>query len=136
MSKGFLFLRSPQNNGDVVKHEWTYDPTSAINDEYDNVDSSMFLSPDEIVAHQLTDLSTENVEFLKNMKADDLITMHSTYGRWIRNSYGLWHPNNPHVIKDDLGDGHPDGISMNVITKIYKNLTEPHGAYNSAMSII
>lgn len=31
-----------------------------------------------------------------------------SFGRWIRNSYGLWDPQNPHVVRDP--EPNPDGV--------------------------
>lgn len=135
MSNSFYFLKI---NGKIQKFEYIYSNNDR-NEIWKNIPFSEFLSVNEIVEHQLKELPAETKVDFSKMAEDDLIMMHHTYGTWIRNSYGLWHPNNPFVIKNDLGDGHPDGLSMLVIKGIHKRLTTIvviEDAFQDAMSIV
>jgi hypothetical protein len=101
---------------------------------WEQLPSTAFLSVDEILRDMPDRISNEDQIWIKEHKPDELISLHHSLGRWIRNTYGLWHPNNPLVIKDDLGDGHPDGISQRIIEKFYAKLNT--SAYDDAMTIL
>ena len=82
-----------------------------------------FLSLEEMaheVAHGV--LVGDGRGYFAAMKREDLITLHHGLGMHIRNIFGLWHPNNPNVVPGDLGDGHPDGVSMCVIERAWELL--------------
>lgn len=104
---------------------------------WDSLTAEHFLSVSEIVLDLCLNVSKEDRNWIKVMKTSDLIGLHHTVGQYIRNTYGLWHPNQPMVIKDDLGDGHPDGISMIILEKFHAYLNNPdEQAYQDAMSIL
>jgi hypothetical protein len=131
-NKSWYFLKV---NGNIEQVEYSYE-NDGPNEEWNNIPSSQFLSVDEIAEHQLKQLTIEDLRFFATVEKSELIMMHHSYGRWIRNSYGLWHPKNPFVVPNDLGDGHPDGLSMLTIEAIYKRCTAPRDAFKDAMSII
>lgn len=139
MSKTWYFLKV---DGNVTKVEFEYDLNKKLEEHtaWNSIPIDQFLSVTEIAEHQLKQLPKEQLLTMSNMKKDELIGMHFGYGMWLRNSYALWHPNNPHVIKDDLGDGHPDGLSMLAIEEMYKRLTTSElteiDAFQDAMSIV
>lgn len=143
MPDGFYFLKI---DGKVQKYDYPYNnDKNSSNEVWKNIPASQFLSVNEIAEHQLEQLTCEQLLSMSKMEKKELIGLHFTYGMWMRNSYGLWHPNNPFIIKDDLGDGHPDGLSMLVIEEIHKRLTtfvptsgrvEASDAFQDAMSIV
>lgn len=132
MTDGCYYLK---NNGVVERVRYHYN-SEGPNEQWNNIPSSQFLSVKEIAEHQLMTMQPIDKSYIVQLAKEDLITMHHGYGRWIRNMYGLWHPNNPSVIPNDLGDGHPDGLSMLVIEEIYKRLTTKSDAFQDAMSIV
>lgn len=96
--------------------------------------------PDEkqIVEHLASALDEHDRGKLIEMgDADDLAMIHHGFGTWVRNTYNLWHAENPHTLKGyepELKDGvdysprHPDAVSGRIIEALYKKLKEqPHG---------
>jgi hypothetical protein len=122
-------------NGNVQPVEFTFEP-NVVNEKWENIPADQFLSVQEIADHQMSTIGDEDRKFFSTVDKSDLIMMHHSYGQWIRNTYGLWHKNNPFVIPGDPGDGHPDGLSMLVIEEIYKRCSAKNNAYDHAMSII
>lgn len=131
MSSNWYFLKV---KGNIEKVEYTYE-ANIVNEIWESIPASQFLSVEEIAGHQLARISSEDLKFFRETEKKDLIGMHHSYGRWIRNSYGLWHPNNPFVVKGDLEDGHPDGLSMLVLELIHKRCNQ-YNAFQDAMSIV
>lgn len=131
MSNNWYFLKV---NGIVKQVDFSYEP-NIVNEEWDNIPAEQFLSVKEIADHQLAELKSDDLKFFREVEEKELITLHHSYGRWVRNSYALWHPNNPFVIPDDLDDGHPDGLSMLVIKEIHKRCNR-YDAFQDAMSIV
>ena len=66
------------------------------------------------------ELSKEDLQWIKKMKKDRLITLHHSLGRWIRNSFGLWGKNEP--LKKSCGEFHPDSVSFVIIEKLWEDL--------------
>lgn len=136
MSETSYFLK---HNGKVERTTFPY-THGAENKEWNSIPQEQFLSVKEIAKHQLSQLTTEQLQEFKNIPQDDLIGLHHGYGMWIRNNYALWHPKNPYVIPGDLGDCHPDGLSQRAIEEMHRMLntfipTEP-GAFERAMSVV
>lgn len=61
----------------------------------------------------------------------ELIQLHHSFGRWVRNWYGLWRENNPLTTLEyvpevvngtDVSSRHPDAVSMRLIEDLYKRL--------------
>lgn len=126
----FYFMKI---NGKVEPVPYLY-INDAPNESWNAIPANQFLSPNEIAEHQLTLLCEADKDYIKRTPSSNLIRMHHSYGMYIRNTYGLWHPNNPNVIKDDLGNGHPDGLSMIAIERLHQLLQ--HDPYDHAMSIV
>jgi hypothetical protein len=72
---------------------------------------------DDVVNCRLGDQDTKN--HIQQMNSDDLISLHQTMGRWIRNSYGLWLDQYPH-----LNNTHPDDFSFEAIKLIHNRITK------------
>ncbi len=51
----------------------------------------------------------------------DLISLHHSFGRWIRNNYGLWKYTHTAELEDgvDYSPFHPDAISMKIIKEAW-----------------
>lgn len=131
MSGNWYFLKI---NG--TTQQFTYPgPLEEGNEIWQNIPADQFLSVKEIADHQLASLQSDDLRFFREVEEKDLITLHFSYGMWLRNSFGLWHPNNPFIIDGDLGDGHPDGLSMLVIKEIHKRCNQ-YDAFQDAMSIV
>jgi uncharacterized pyridoxamine 5'-phosphate oxidase family protein len=84
----------------------------------------MFLTEQEIVEHLFLYVLTEEAKraFRKIDDKQDLIGLHATMGKWIRNKYNLWNEQNPIVSKDPKSPNHPDQISMRIIVTIWERM--------------
>lgn len=107
-----------KRNGKTETIEYSKDNMT----EWENLTTNEFMSVEEIATDVLEKMDDKTKEYVKNTPRKDLIQFHFGTGMAIRNQYGLWHPKNPFVIPGDLGDGHPDGLSMLVINSIHKQL--------------
>lgn len=80
----------------------------------------------------LNQLPQEETEYLKAMKAEDLPSLHHSWGTGIRNECGLWDPDHPLTThwhkfpaERDLRDGvdysmdHPDSVSMDIMKLVH-----------------
>jgi hypothetical protein len=69
-------------------------------------------------------LPEDQKKLLMATNEDDLIMFHHTFGQWLRNNYGLWAPDNPHVVHTDgHHDNFPDQISQRIIERLWTHLT-------------
>lgn len=83
-----------------------------------------FLSSDEILADLVSVLQEDDKKYIAAMPESDLISMHHTLGRHIRNKYWLWHPENPYTDSSDPnGTKHADYTSQRIIERLYTTLT-------------
>lgn len=83
-----------------------------------------FISPEQIANDVLARMSAEDKIEWREAKREELIQVHHTTGRAIRNFYGLWRPENPYTNADDpCGSTHPDQVSQRVIYLVWKRLT-------------
>lgn len=132
-------------NGRIEEFHYTYDMDDQRFDgtspmTWNNIPKDQFLSIDEMADHIISNFQPDDIKTIKSMARDELIKLHHGFGTWVRNTYGLWHPTNPNIIPGDLGDGHPDGVSMRVIETIHdrliNNASSATAAYDHAMSII
>lgn len=84
-----------------------------------------FKTYDQILKDLIKSISVEDTERLIANYEKDLIRFHHTTGRAIRNHYDLWDSNNP-ITRNYQNDAdesrHPDTISMNLITDLWKHL--------------
>jgi len=103
---------------------------------YDTLLENDFLAPDEVIKDLYNTWDDKSKKEFLAVGFDNLITLHHGFGTALRNTYGLWHPKYPGVVPSDLGDGHPDGISMKIIEGLYRYIEQQHGAYDAAMSIV
>lgn len=140
LNENFYFLKV---DGKVEKVVYQYDTEKPAleNGGWKNIPKEQFLSVKEIAQHQLERFSVEQRIEFHDIPKEELGMLHFSYGMWLRNTYGLWHPNNPFVVKDDLGDGHPDGLSMLVIKEMHQMLNtfvpSPRDTrFEDAMSIV
>ncbi len=121
-------LRYKNYLGEVVEAE----TTKAL---FSTLDTRHLLTPNEVVEDMFNIWDDNSKKEFLSVGFNNLITLHHGFGTSIRNTYGLWHPKYPGVIENDLGDGHPDGISMKIIEALYKRFEAQHTAYDNAMSI-
>ena len=84
-----------------------------------------YFSEDEIVTDQIARLTEDNISDLRALKRTDVIGMHHTAGRFIRNYYRLWDEQNPFVNSDPAHDDFPDQISHRVLIKLWEHV---HGS--------
>ena len=115
--------------GDVVRAE----SSKAL---FKTLETQNLLTPEEVVEDLFNSWDQNSKKEFLAVGFENLITLHHGFGMSIRNIYGLWSPNYPGVIPGDLGDGHPDGISMKIIEALYKRIEAQYGAYDAAMTII
>lgn len=67
---------------------------------------------------------SEDFEAIKKFEHRDLIKLHFSLGRYIRNEYGLWDKtsNLENNLKDVVQSDHPDDISMYIIEKFWEHI--------------
>lgn len=101
----------------------------------------------EIVDDIITTLNPEDVHYITNMSLEKMQALHHSTGRSIRNEYKLWDENNPltkqwfldckeseltgtphqHMKEGiDWHPNHPDSVSNDVLTLLWKELNEKH----------
>ena len=102
---------------------------------FKTLDTSNLLTPDEVIEDLFNRWDDNSKKEYLAVGFDKLITLHHGFGMAVRNEYGLWNPKYPGVIDGDLGDGHPDGISMKILEGLYKRIENQYSAYENAMSI-
>ena len=92
---------------------------------------TVFLTFNEIVKDLMTTLSESDKDHIASLPQRDLISLHDTLGRHIRNCYGLWDERNPYVKHHALTttrDGvitdpmHPDQVSQDIIGVLWMRL--------------
>lgn len=81
---------------------------------------------DELAEKVINLLHEDDRQYLKETCKDDLILLHHTLGRHIRNQFGLWELKWTPVIVDgiDVSEDHPDAISMKIIERTWEILKE------------
>jgi len=77
---------------------------------------------DEAVTLILSDMSSENLNILKETERDDLIKYHHGWGTGIRNSFGLWGANDELIKSICNTPCHPDDASMKIIEAVWDEL--------------
>lgn len=78
----------------------------------------------EIVANRL---DSETKDYIKNIPFENIGSLHHSFGRWIRNTFGLWErPAWEPVIIDgvDHAKDHPDEISWRIMQLVHDKLNE------------
>lgn len=81
----------------------------------------------ETVMEWFDELDKNDQESFIAIAEEDLINLHQSLGRSIRNEFKLWeHEWTPELVNDiDCSNDHPDAISMLVITQVWRDLQEP-----------
>ena len=111
----------------VGRYQFSYDD----DDELKKIlDLDMLLSIPEMVECVLGEFSQQDRDDMGALKKDELIHLHHTTGQDIRNAFGLWLEDNPHVT------GHPDDTSMEVMELIWKQLQAPGIGGSTTMEFI
>ena len=77
----------------------------------------------ETVLSWYNESSANSKNEFKTCEEDDLVRYHSSLGRDIRNHFKLWVNYVPEMYEDGMC-GHPDEISMEVITKVWRKVNE------------
>jgi len=82
-----------------------------------------FLTEQEIHDYILQQLSDDDKAHIREMNFDELIMLHHTTGRSIRNDFGLWDKDN-RLVEHDHADHHyfPDQISQRIIENVWKSV--------------
>ena len=74
----------------------------------------------EAVNMLLKEMSPADKNYVKNLKKDDLVLLHHTLGRAIRNNFELWAGNQ--ALLKDVAKPHPDDAAMVIIRELWNNL--------------
>jgi hypothetical protein len=85
-----------------------------------------------LIAHNFNPpMTTEEKEFVRKTGFNPNAYARTEFGRWIRNAYGLWDLNNPHVVLNaETNEGlivdpnFPDNLSGRIIDTIRTRLIE------------
>lgn len=123
MEKIYYILKD-NDNGLIKVKEFEYIDGKSI-----GLTTDMFLNVEEIVHDIITNRLTEDtLAALRNFEKESLIEQHFGFGRWIRNAYGLWLPNNPLTEKNPASDSnkHPDNLSFEIMKMVVKTLQNEH----------
>ncbi len=68
---------------------------------------------EEYTQKAITLLGPSKIKTIRRMDPQNVICMHHTVGRYLRNELGLW--------EKDLNGEHPDDFSMEILKNINKN---------------
>lgn len=88
----------------------------------------VFKSADEIY---ITLINEGVLEDIRNLNPSERGMLHFTFGRYIRNRFLLWHPNNPHTMvklgaesedAQPASKNHPDNFSWEIIRRLLVRL--------------
>ena len=113
-----------------VLSDGTYEPVTYVYDSKKRELHALtegFLSREQILEDLPTRMSKEDLTALKDTPLTELIKFHHGLGRWMRNNYGLWFPENPHIVNE-----HPDDYSFSLITQLWNDLNNDN-AFDRAM---
>lgn len=92
---------------------------------------NQFLNEQQIVEDLLKNLHPTKLGSLAEFKFEDLIQLHHSFGRMIRNEYKLWNQNNPLTLLDyvpqleggcDVNPKHPDAVSFRIMQQVHNKL--------------
>ncbi len=72
----------------------------------------------EAVCELIARLSAKDKTFIASLKESDLITLHHTLGRCIRNEFGLWEGNQK--LLKSCRRKHPDNASSVILASLWK----------------
>jgi hypothetical protein len=72
---------------------------------------------EEAVELIISEMEVEDISFVRQFDEEDLITLHDSFGRHIRNRLGLWEDNKD--LLKDTGKDNPDDASLVIINKIW-----------------
>lgn len=91
--------------------------------EFVTNDDGSYMTDLEIAHHLNTSdlISDEDREWIKGHEYHHLISLHSTVGMWIRNTFGLWAEDNPYSNTSN-NEQHPDSRSYFVMQMYHKIL--------------
>ena len=81
-----------------------------------------YMSAEEIISDIFNArMGAKEKSYIRSMRRDDLPSLHHSFGMWIRNSYGLWSDEYPHITEGV----HPDDFSFEIIEAYYELLINP-----------
>jgi hypothetical protein len=91
---------------------------------------NQYLSPDEIVEDAIGRLLIQDIEIIGNIPKEEMIQFHSHLGMIIRNTYGLWEPENPYTnINSEPNEAgfiddprHPDAVSQWILERMWERI--------------
>lgn len=73
----------------------------------------------DIVMDYLKTIHPYDKHHLQNLNTKDLISLHHSMGRGIRNNYNLWYIK---LEDEPYNNMHPDDLSMEIIKAVHKQL--------------
>lgn len=76
---------------------------------------------EECFTHFKTMLSDADIDFIKNRESE-IISLHHTLGRKLRNQWGLWTKSTLKEYFKNLGITHPDDMSGIILTSFHRHL--------------
>lgn len=87
----------------------------------------LFLSPEDIKFELIgfVEKSPAEVTNIVMMRKTQLIGLHHTFGAYIRNTYNLWHKDNPLTQNyEQYPLKHPDEVSYNLIVAVWEHFNK------------
>jgi len=89
-----------------------------MSEEYNKNPDGSYMNKEQIVEDLPAKMSKEDLMKVTNMIPDDLIMLHHGLGTWIRNSYGLWTEDYPHIPTGS----NADDFSFEVIQEFHRDI--------------
>ena len=83
---------------------------------------------DEAIQWMYAELDEQSRQDLKVMDKRQLIRLHRSYGLGIRNTLGLWRPDNPLMAQPELRGMFPDNASIYLIERLWEYLQDETNA--------
>ena len=96
-------------------------------DNVELIDASLFLSPDEIIDHIISEFDQNSKDYVVQMTDQDIGMQHHFWGMGIRNVYGMWMEQNPHTDIHSNNHRHPDQLSNYIMTAIRDKIISSEG---------
>ena len=115
------------DDGNPARFSFNYDTDDDL-EALLSTELHRLLSIKEMAHCAIDELTDEERDDMRDMSRDELIMLHNSVGRDIRNAFGLWIAGNPQV------SNHPDDTSMLVLKLIWVLVQNASSGGSQAMT--